>query len=82
MKNRFSSLQNFEDDFEFDEPAISSHTPVEIGNLAPPLMPSDIPETVMQQKPLEVGEPANSPSRQKILDAKVQLFPVIVITVW
>ncbi|MEL7428767.1 MAG: CpaF family protein [Pseudomonadota bacterium] len=78
MKNRFSAIQTFDDDFAFDAPAAPVQRepqPVEIDD-APPLVPDEIPTSVKEKKPISVHEIHDgeiTPSRQKILDAKVKL---------
>lgn len=74
MKNRFSALQSFDDNLEFD--AAGPSVPEFAEDETPTLSPAEIPETVKNKKPISVheidsGEP--SPARQKILEAKVKL---------
>ncbi|MGI9350009.1 MAG: CpaF family protein [Rhizobiaceae bacterium] len=75
MNNRFSGLQSFEDDIDFETlptppaPKIEEHE-------APTLVPDDIPAVVKDQKPISVHEIDGgemTPARQKILEAKVKL---------
>lgn len=78
MNNRFSAIQTFDEDFAFDEPAAQVQRkpqPEEIDD-APPLVPDEIPTSVKEKKPISVHEIYDgeiTPSRQKILDAKVKL---------
>lgn len=75
MRNRFSDIQSFDDELEFEAPApVATEAPGTQD--APPIAPVDIPESVKRQKPVTVEEISGgdtSPSRQKILDAKVKL---------
>ncbi|MDJ0612246.1 MAG: CpaF family protein [Rhizobiaceae bacterium] len=81
MNNRFSAIQSFDDDLDFEpQSAPAPEAPAEIPVLAeedtPPLAPEDIPESVKQQKPLTIDEISvkdATPAQQKILDAKVKL---------
>ncbi|MEM7288978.1 MAG: CpaF family protein [Pseudomonadota bacterium] len=77
MKNRFSAIQSFDDDFGFDETQVETAIPTgPVAVEAPPLAPSEIPEEVKNKKPISVHEITDgeiTPARQKILDAKVKL---------
>ncbi|MEM9332186.1 MAG: CpaF family protein [Pseudomonadota bacterium] len=75
MKNRFSALQSFDDELEFETPPAPAQPIVE-EHEAPPLSPTDIPESVKNKKPISVHEIEGgeiTPARQKILEAKVKL---------
>lgn len=74
MQNRFSALKSFDDDFEYttSEPAQPSLPKQD----APPIAPSEIPESVKNKKPISVHEIDSqdaSPAQQKIIEAKVKL---------
>ena len=73
MNNRFSALQAFDEEVEFLEPGKQELPEVE----APALSPTEIPEEVSNRKPIRSDmlemDGDISPSRQKILDAKVKL---------
>ena len=78
MKNRFSALQSFSEKSDFlDE--VEIETPVaDVPSQAADLSAQNIPQEVRNRKPINVHalETAGgevSPSRQKIIDAKVQL---------
>ena len=78
MNNRFSALQSFDDDLEFDQPAPAPAPTQEavVEADAPPLAPEEIPEEVKNKKPVsvhEIGEGEMTPAKQKILDAKIKL---------
>ncbi|MEO1141417.1 MAG: CpaF family protein [Pseudomonadota bacterium] len=79
MKNRFSALQNFEDDMNFgpvDTPSESQTVAPEVDASPAPLSPSEIPEEVKNKKPVSVHELESeevTPAQQKILDAKIKL---------
>ncbi len=79
MKNRFSALQNFEDDMDFapvDAPSESQSAAPEVDASPAPLSPSEIPEEVKNKKPVSVHELESeevTPAKQKILDAKIKL---------
>ena len=73
MNNRFSALQTFDEEIDFAEPPRVE--PVQTDS--PPLSAEELPVEVVEKPPQPV-EPAEnggyvSPSRQKILDAKVKL---------
>ena len=79
MKNRFSALQNFEDDMDFgpvEAPQEERTAVPEVDASPAPLSPSDIPEEVKNKKPVSVHELESeevTPAKQKILDAKIKL---------
>ncbi len=79
MKNRFSALQNFEDDMNFgpvDTPSENQAVAPEVDASPAPLSPSEIPEEVKNKKPVSVHELESeevTPAQQKILDAKIKL---------
>ncbi|MEM8652627.1 MAG: CpaF family protein [Pseudomonadota bacterium] len=79
MKNRFSALQNFDDDMNFgpvDTPSESQTVAPEVDASPAPLSPSKIPEEVKNKKPVSVHEleaEEVTPAQQKILDAKIKL---------
>ena len=75
MNNRFSALQSFDDDLDFETIPAPAAPKVEEQE-TPTLAPEDIPEAVKGKKPISVHEIDSgemTPARQKILEAKVKL---------
>ena len=81
MNNRFSGIQSFDDDMDFESNVapmaeIPTAAPVLSEEETPPLSPEDIPQEVKNKKPLTIDEinvADATPAQQKILDAKVKL---------
>ena len=81
MNNRFSAIQSFDDEIDFQSlPAVETETHAELPEMlaeeTPPLSPEDIPQAVKERRPLtieEIGVGDATPAQQKILDAKVKL---------
>ena len=72
MNNRFSAISNFEEELDFEEPTAPPTVDAEKATIAP----EDIPEEVKNKEPVSVHDleaEGISPSRQKILDAKIKL---------
>lgn len=82
MSNRFSGLQTFDDDFDFNEPipapaSRAARDPLpEVEASGAPIAPDEIPQEVKNKKPVsvhEIGAGEITPAKQKILDAKIKL---------
>jgi len=81
MSNRFSNIQSFDDDFDFDALGVSENEPSKTDELptlndAPPMVPMEIPAEIKAKKPIpvhEIGQSEITPQRQKLLDAKAKL---------
>ena len=72
MNNRFSAISNFDEELDF----LESDALPKVETSDAPIAPEEIPEEVKNKKPLSVHALESgeiSPSRQKILDAKVKL---------
>jgi len=73
MKNRFSAIQTFDNDADFntESPALKR-----VDASSAPISPANIPDDVKKKKPIsvaEIGAGELTPAKQKIMDAKIKL---------